>query len=230
MENFIRTEKLIGKNNIEKLNKSNVIVFGVGGVGGYVSEGLIRAGVGNITLVDFDVVSESNINRQIIALYSTIGKSKVELMKQRMLDINPNAQITAIEQKIDLNNINDFDFSKYDYIVDAIDMVTSKIAIIQKAKEYNVPIISCMGTGNKLDTTKLQIADISKTHTCPLAKVMRKELRDRGITGVKVLFSTEEPAKVNLSTSGKAVPSSIVFVPAVAGLMIASFVVDELLD
>ena len=228
MENFIRTQNLLGEISMQKLGKSKVLIFGVGGVGGYVAEGLARSGVGNISLVDFDTVSESNINRQIIATYSTIGQKKVDVMKKRILDINPNANVKTFDIKFNEETKDQIDFREYDYIVDPIDMVTSKILIIKLAKCINVPIISCMGTGNKLDVTKLQILDISKTFMCPLAKVMRKELKDRGINHVDVLFSSEEPQKTNNEYNGKAVPSSIVFVPAVAGLMISSFVVHKL--
>ena len=230
MENFVRTQQLLGEESMQKLAQSNVLIFGVGGVGGYVAEGLARSGVGNISLVDFDVICESNINRQIIALYSSIGLKKVDVMKKRIHDINPNANVEIFDTKFCEQNQDQFDFCKYDYIVDAIDMVTSKILIVKIAKDNNVPIISCMGTGNKLDVTKLQICDISKTYMCPLAKVMRKELKDRGIVHLDVLFSTEQPQKTQNYQSNKNVPSSIVFVPAVAGLMIAGFVVNKLIQ
>ena len=230
MENFIRTQNLLGEKNMQKLGISKVLVFGVGGVGGYVAEGLARSGVGNISLVDFDTVSESNINRQIIATYSSIGQKKVDVMKKRILDINPNANVKTFDIKFNEETMDQINFGDYDYIIDAIDMITSKLLIIKLAKQNNVPIISCMGTGNKLDVTKLQICDISKTYMCPLAKVMRKELKDRGINHVDVLFSTEEPQKTNNEYNGKAVPNSIVFVPAVAGLTIASFVLNKLLQ
>ena len=228
MENFIRTQNLIGEKSMQKLCKSRVLIFGVGGVGGYVAEGLARSGVGNIALVDFDDIAESNINRQIIAGYSTVGQKKVEVMKKRILDINPKAVVQIFDIKFNEETKDQINFGDYDYVVDAIDMITSKLIIVELAKQNNTPIISCMGTGNKLDVTKLQICDISKTYMCPLAKVMRKLLKDRGINHLDVLFSTEEPQKTNNEYNGKAVPNSIVFVPAVAGLTIASFVVNKL--
>ena len=203
MENFIRTQNLIGKKSMQKLCKSRVLIFGVGGVGGY---------------------------RQIIAGYSTVGQKKVEVMKKRILDINPKATVQIFDIKFNEETKEQINFGDYDYVVDAIDMVTSKLLIIELAKQNNTPIISCMGTGNKLDVTKLQICDISKTYMCPLAKVMRKLLKDKGINHLDVLFSTEEPQKTNNEYNGKAVPNSIVFVPAVAGLTIASFVVNKLIN
>lgn len=226
---FERTKCLIGTEAFEKLQKSHVIVFGVGGVGGYVVEALVRSGIGEITIVDNDVVSESNINRQIIALHSTVGKPKVEVMKERALDINPVLKIHTVQTFFLPENAGDFTFSDYSYVVDAVDTVTAKIEIIRSAKEAGVPVISSMGTGNKLDPSKFQIADISKTSVCPLARVMRRELKARHISKVKVLFSTEESAGVVTdSSNGRHAPASIAFVPSTGGLMIAGEVVKDL--
>lgn len=228
---FVRTKSLIGTDAFAKLQSSRVIVFGVGGVGGYVVEALVRSGLGEITIVDNDVVSESNINRQIIALHSTVGRPKVEVMKERILDINPECKVNALQTFFLPENADDFDFSKYHYVVDAIDTVTAKIEIIRRAKEAGVPVISSMGTGNKLDPSKFQIADISKTSVCPLARVMRRELKARHISKVKVLFSTEESAGVVTDDSnGRHAPASIAFVPSVGGLLIAGQVVRDLTE
>ena len=194
MNRFERTEMIIGKEAMDKLKNSSVIVFGVGGVGGYVCEALARTGIGNISLVDNDVVSVSNINRQIIALESTIGRPKVSVMKERIMDINPLCNVKEYKQFYDSNN--PLDLVGYDYIIDCIDTVTSKIMLVMEAKRLDIPIISSMGTGNKLDPTRLEISDISKTSVCPLARVMRYELRKRGINHLKVLYSKEEPLHV----------------------------------
>lgn len=231
MEQFSRTEMLIGKENLETLHSKTVLIFGIGGVGSYVAEALARSGIGNLILVDNDVVSLSNINRQIIALHSTIGKAKVEIMKERILDINPNANVLCYQEFVTPENLDKFITKDLDYVIDAIDTVKSKIAIIEKAKELNIPIISSMGTGNKLDPLKFKITDISKTSVCPLAKVIRKELKERGIKKVKVLFSEELPAKIQKTDStGKAVPASIAFVPSVAGLAIAGEVIRDFIQ
>lgn len=224
MKQFERTSLLIGEENIQKLNNSNVIVFGVGGVGSYVVEALVRSGIGNLSIVDFDIVDETNINRQIIALHSTIGKKKVEVAKERIIDINPNINLEVFNTFISPDTINTFDFSKYDYVVDAIDNVTGKLLIIQKAIEANVPIICSLGTANKLDPSKLILTDISKTHTCPLAKVIRTKLRQLGINHLDVLFSSEEPIKTNSNTLG-----SMPYVPSVGGLLIASHIIKNLI-
>ncbi len=224
MEIFSRTEKLIGKAALERLKNCRVAVFGVGGVGGYVVEALARSGVGALDLIDNDVVSESNINRQIIALRSTIGKQKTEVAAARVKDINPEIQVHTHNVFFLPETANSFDFSLFDYVVDAIDTVSGKIALIEKAKGANVPVISSMGTGNKLDNTVFEVADISKTSVCPLARVMRRELKKRGVEGVKVVYSKEEPKQ----TQGS-VPASIAFVPPVAGLMIAGEVVKDLI-
>ena len=226
---FSRTELLIGKEGLSKLKNSKVAIFGIGGVGSFVVEALARAGVQNFVLVDKDVVSISNINRQLIATYDTIGKAKVEDSKQRILSINPNAHIEAYEEFFLPGNSNILDNS-ITYIVDCIDTVTAKIELVMQAQELNIPIISSMGTGNKLDPTKFEITDIYKTQVCPLAKVMRKELKARNIKHLKVLYSREEPIKTGaISENGKAIPGSISFVPSVAGLIIAGEVVKDLI-
>lgn len=223
---------LIGKESLEKLASSRVAVFGVGGVGGFVAEALARAGVGKIDLIDNDTVSPSNINRQIIALLSTVGKLKTEVMRERILDINLDAKVECINKFVLPENINEFNFSQYDYVVDAIDTVSGKIAIIEKAYGEGIPVISSMGTGNKLDPTKFEIADINKTCVCPLARVMRYELKKRGVKKLKVLYSKEEPIKPyseDKNEKGRAVPASISFVPSVAGLIIGAEVIKDLI-
>ena len=231
-EKFSRTQMLVGKDAINKLSQCRVAVFGVGGVGGYVCEALVRAGVGAIDLIDNDVVSVSNINRQIIALSSTVGQEKTQVMRERILDINPDAKVETVKAFVLPENIDQFDFSVYDYIVDAIDTVSGKIAIIEKAYSLGVPVISSMGTGNKLDPTKFEIADINKTSVCPLARVMRYELRKRGVKKLKVLYSKEEPIKVVSDATkncAKSIPGSISFVPSVAGLIIGGEVIKDLI-
>ena len=226
MENqFSRTETLIGKEALEKLINSRVAVFGVGGVGGYVVEALVRAGIGNLDLIDSDDVNITNINRQIIALHSTIGKSKVEVMRERALDINPDANVIVYKEFFTSENSKEFDFSKYDYVVDPIDTVSSKIELVMKSNEAKVPIISSMGTGIKLYPEMFEVADIYKTSVCPLAKVMRTELKKRGIKKLKVLYSKENPIK----EKGQRIPASISFTPSVAGLIIAGEVVRDLI-
>lgn len=223
-EQFERTSLLIGEEAINKLNNSKVLIFGVGGVGGYVAEALARTGVGSITIVDKDTVSESNINRQIIALHSTVGRDKVDVLKERMLDINPNLEVDARKCFFLPENAHEFDFSKYDYIVDAVDTVTAKLQIIVQAKEAGVPVISAMGAGNKVHPEMFEIADIYKTEMCPLAKVMRRELKNRGIKKLKVVYSKEKPVYKG------DVPGSIAFSPSVAGLLMASEVVRDLCE
>ena len=222
---FIRTKLLIGSEKQDILKQKHIAVFGVGGVGGYVCEALARCGVGNFTIVDRDTVNESNINRQIIALSSTVGRAKVDVMKERMRDINPDVRVEACKVFYLPQNASEFDFTKYDYVVDAVDTVTAKLQLITAAKEANVPVISSMGAGNKLDPSLFRIADISKTSVCPLAKVMRRELKSRGIKNVKCVYSTEEAIKHEGTEIG-----SIAFVPSVAGLMIASEVIKDLID
>ncbi len=218
-----RTELLIGKDAVEKLAKAKVIIYGIGGVGSFTTEALARAGIGNLTLVDNDVISLTNINRQIHSNINTVGKSKIEVMKKRILAINPEAKVEIYNPKeIDLQEellIN----TTYDYVVDAVDTVSTKIRIIETAKKQNIKVISAMGTGNKIEPTKFEVADISKTSVCPLAKVMRKELKKRGIKGVKVVYSKEEP-KVNERT-----PASISFMPSVSGLIIAGEIIKDII-
>lgn len=223
---FTRTESLIGKDSLEKLFKSRIAVFGIGGVGSYVIEALARAGIGALDLIDNDIINITNINRQLIALNSTIGEAKVEIAKKRILDINPNAQVTIYKKFFSPENSNEFDFSKYDYIIDAIDSVTGKIELIIKSQESKIPIISSMGTGNKLHPEMFEITDIYKTSVCPLAKVMRTELKKRGIKKLKVVYSKEIPIK----QTGQRIPTSISFVPATAGLIIAGEVINDLIQ
>ena len=228
---FSRTALLLGGEKLNKLKNSTVAVFGVGGVGGYVAEGLARSGVGHIVLVDKDVVSLTNLNRQIIALQSTIGMQKTEIMKKRILDINPNAVVEIKNCFYLPETSGEFDFAKYDYVVDAIDTVTGKIELVMNANSCNTPIISSMGTGNKLDPTAFEVSDIYKTSVCPLARVMRYELKKRGIKKLKVVYSKEKPVvpdeNAECDKAGKTV-GSIAFVPSVAGLIIASEVVKDL--
>lgn len=227
---FSRMEILIGTEGIEKLKNAKVAVFGIGGVGSFVVEGLARAGIGNFVLVDNDDVSTTNINRQIIATTSTVGKPKVEVAKQRILEINPNANV-EIHQEFFMPDSREFFDNSISYIVDAIDTVTAKIELVVRANKLNIPIISCMGTGNKLDPTKFEVTDIYKTTVCPLAKVMRKELKQRGIKKLKVVFSKENPIKIEKTDSEtvKQVPGSISFVPSVAGLIISGEVIKDIL-
>ena len=257
---FARTKLLLGEDALERLSKARVIIFGVGGGGGYVAEALARSGVGHIELVDKDVVDETNINRQIIALQSTIGRYKTEVMKERILDINPDAEVvthnifylpkTANEYE-ESEADDEIDFSKYDYVVDAVDTVTAKLFIIEEADRCKVPVISSMGAGNKLDPTSFKVADIYKTSVCPLAKVMRRELKKRGIKKLKCVYSTEEALQIiddktdketvtnnnendlqseeKKSVRKKKAPGSVAFVPSVAGLIIAGEVVKDLI-
>ena len=227
---FSRTAAVIGEDGLNKLSKARVAVFGVGGVGGYVCESLARSGVGEIDLFDMDTVSLSNINRQIIALHSTIGRYKTEIMRERISDINPDCTVNEHRVFYMPENANEYDLSRYDFVVDAIDTVTAKIELAVRSTSLSVPFISCMGTGNKLDVSKLAIADISKTTVCPLARVMRRELRLRGINHLSVLYSTEIPMTSGTDENGKKVPASTAFVPAAAGLMIGSHVVKTLLN
>ena len=230
LEQFSRTELLIGKEAIEKLNKTKVAIFGIGGVGSYVVEGLARAGIGNFILIDNDEVALSNINRQIIATHKTVGKSKVEVSKERILDINPNAEV-EIYKEFFLPESDEIIDKTVDYIVDAIDTITAKIELVIRADRLNIPSISSMGTGNKLDPTRFEVTDIYKTSVCPLAKVMRRELKTRGIKSLKVVYSKEEPIKIseNLEEKKK-IPASISFVPSVAGLIIAGEVIKDIIN
>ena len=236
-DQFSRTELLVGKAAMEKLNRSCVAVFGVGGVGGYVCEALARSGIGSFDLIDNDTVSLTNLNRQIIATHKTIGREKVEVMKERISEINPYADVRIYKCFFLPENADEFPFEEYDYIVDAVDTVTAKIELVMKAEEKSVPVISSMGAGNKLDASQFKVADIYETKVCPLAKVMRHELKKRNIKKLKVVYSEEIPVQpasdLKLSTeeqsAGKrAVPGSVAFVPSVAGLIIAGEVVRDL--
>lgn len=237
-EIFVRTQALIGADNVSHLHKKTVAVFGIGGVGGYVVEALVRSGVGNLVLVDHDVVSESNINRQIIATHDTIGRYKVDVMKERVQSICPDTKVECRNTFFLPENAEEFDFSQYDYVVDAVDTVTAKLQIIMQAKAAGVPVISSMGAGNKLDPTAFQVADIYETSVCPLAKVMRRECKKRGIESLKVVYSKEPPVVPVFPTdtagasgtfgSGKRAPGSVAFVPSVAGLIIGGEVIKDL--
>jgi tRNA A37 threonylcarbamoyladenosine dehydratase len=221
---FSRTERLIGKDGLEKMKNANIIIFGLGGVGSYVAEALARCGVGKMTVVDKDTVDITNINRQLYALHSTVGRNKADVAKERILDINPQCKVTAVVKMYLPENADEFNLSQYDYIIDAIDNVTAKIDLAIKSQEMNIPIIASMGTGNKLDPTAFKITDIYKTDTCPLCRVMRRELKQRGVKKLKVLYSTEIP-----HNDGERTPASISFVPSVAGLIIASEVVKDMM-
>ena len=230
-EEFLRTAMLLGDDGIKKLNQSTVAVFGLGGVGGYTVEALARAGVGHLVLTDSDTISVSNINRQLIALHSTVGMKKTEAFKERIKDINPDCKVTIHDCFYLPETAGEFDFSLYDYVVDAVDTVTAKLDIIMKSKDAGVQIISSMGAGNKLDPSLLSISDIYKTSVCPLAKVMRYELKKRGVKELKVVYSTETPIKplFEVKTEGKRqTPGSVSFVPSVAGLLISSEVIKDL--
>lgn len=248
LHEFSRTELLIGEAALKKLSESKVAVFGIGGVGTFAVEGLVRAGVGKFVLVDDDCICLTNINRQLHATRKTIGKPKVEVMKERILDINPKAQVTTYQKFYLPETAHELVFEDYDYIIDAIDTVTGKIDLIVRAKQMGIPVISSMGAGNKLDPTRFEVADIYETSICPLAKVMRKELRLRGIESLKVVYSKEEPIKTEETinsdckvgcicppgterkcTSRRKIPGSISFVPSVAGLIIAGEVVKDLI-
>lgn len=229
---FSRFELLIGEEKLQQLQNSHVLVFGVGGVGGYVVEALVRSGIGHITIVDNDEVSLTNLNRQIIATRETIGKKKVEVMRERILSINPDCLVTGLEMFYLPENADTIDLTKYDYVVDAIDTITSKIELAMRCEKLNVPLISSMGTGNKLNPAMLEVSDIYKTSVCPLAKVMRKELKTRGVNHLKVVYSKELPIKPRQSnepTNKRTVPGSSAFVPSSAGLLIASEVIKDLL-
>jgi len=232
---FSRTELLLGSAAMERLHNARVAVFGIGGVGGYAVEALARSGIGTLDLFDHDTVSLTNLNRQIIATHDTLGAKKVDAAKLRIHSINPDAVVNAHPVFYTPDTADQFDFSVYDYIIDAIDTVTGKLCIIQNAMAANVPVISCMGTGTKLDPSKLEITDISKTTICPLARIMRKELRKRGINHLKVVYSTEEAlksvgAEEEAAALGKrTIPGSTAFVPGAAGLLLASAVIRDLL-
>lgn len=220
---FSRTELLLGQKGLDRLKSSRVAVFGIGGVGGYAAEALARSGVGALDLIDHDRVSISNLNRQIYALHSTVGRLKTDVAKERIADINPDCTVTCHSLFYSPETAHLFDFSEYDYIIDAIDTVTGKIELIEQAKKAGVRIICSMGAGNKLDASRFQVADIFKTSVCPLARVMRRELKQRNIQEVKVVFSTEEAIKTETSF-----PGSVPWVPSVAGLILAGQVIREL--
>ena len=233
-EQFLRTAMLLGEEAVEKLRRSHVALFGIGGVGGYTVEALARAGIGHFTLVDSDTVSRSNINRQLLATHSTLGMLKVEAAKRRILDINPEAVVDTYPVFYLPETADLFDFREYDYIVDAIDTVTGKLALVERAAAVGTPIICCMGTGNKLDASAFEVADISKTSMCPLARIMRKELGKRGIRHLKVVYSREEALtptgwEEEAAALGKRqIPGSVSFVPGAAGLILAGEVVKDL--
>ncbi len=232
-EEFIRTEMLVGKENIDRFFKTRIAIFGVGGVGGYVVEALARSGIGTLDLIDNDIVCASNINRQIIATQKTIGMNKVDAAKERVLEINPNIVVNTYQTFFLPENANQFDFSQYDYVVDAIDTVTGKVELIMQAQIVNTPIISAMGAGNKLDATAFEVTDIYKTSVCPLAKVMRHELKKRGVKKLKVVYSKEQPITpfmLETEQNGRRqTPGSIAFVPSVVGLMIAGEIIKDLM-
>lgn len=247
LNQFSRTQLLLGKEAIDKLQSSRVAVFGIGGVGGYVCEALIRSGVGHFDLIDDDKVCLTNLNRQIIATRKTVGKYKTDVMKERMLDINPDADITVRKCFFLPENADEFPFQEYDYVVDAIDTVSAKIELVMQSQKHHVPIISCMGAGNKLDGSQFKISDIYKTRMCPLAKVMRYELRKRDVKKLKVVYSEEKPTKpiedMSIScrthcicppgakhkcTERRDIPGSVAYVPSVAGLLIAGEVIKDL--
>ena len=248
LNQFSRTELVIGKEGLEKLSNAKVAIFGLGGVGSFVLEGLVRAGIGNFVLIDDDRICLTNLNRQILVTRKTVGQPKVEVAKQRILDINPDANV-EIHQEFFMPETEGILDNSIDYIVDCIDTVTAKIELVVRADKLNIPIISCMGTGNKLDPTRFEVTDIYKTSVCPLAKVMRKELRSRGIKKLKVVYSKEEPVRLNETTENsckhncicppgtkrkctirKQEPGSVSFVPSVAGLIIAGEVVKSILN
>ena len=229
---FSRAELLLGKDKLEKLKNARVAVFGIGGVGSFAAEAIARGGVGHIAIIDGDVVSMTNINRQLIALHSTVGREKTAVMAERIHDICPETEVAEYPVNYTAENRDLIDFASYDYIVDAIDMVTSNLLLIEEAKKAGTEVISCMGTGNKFDPTRFEVADISKTSVCPLAKVMRKELKDRGIKGVKVVYSKEIPMKPADSdeTARRQTPGSLSFVPPVAGMILAGEVIKYIAD
>lgn len=245
-EQFVRTERLLGAEAMERLYRARVAVFGIGGVGGFAAEALARSGVGTLDLIDSDTVCESNLNRQIIAAHSTLGRYKTEVMRERILDINPDAAVHVHNCFFLPENAADFPFEEYDYVVDAVDTVTAKLELIMRAKEQGTPVISCMGAGNKLDPTKFQVSDIYKTQVCPLAKVMRRELKKRGVKSLKVVYSEELPImpgdapqeEVRVAEIGgvsqpitrRSTPGSIAFVPSVAGLILAGEVIKDIVS
>lgn len=232
-ETFVRTELLTGEEGLKKLRKAKVAIFGIGGVGGYAAEALARSGVGHLMLIDHDVVTESNLNRQIIALRSTLGQYKTQVMKERIADICPDTDVKTQECFFLPESADSFDFKAYSYVVDAIDTISGKLALAEHCKKHGTRLISAMGAGNKWDPASFEVTDISKTSVCPLARVMRRELKKRGIEHLKVVYSTEEakkPRKEVRSESGKVTPGSLVFTVGTAGLLLASEVVKDLLN
>lgn len=233
-ERFIRTQALIGSEGLTRLNNANVVLFGVGGVGSYAAEALIRSGVGSLTLIDGDIVAKSNINRQLIALDSTVGLPKAQVMAARAKDINPSCRITALNCFYDESNKDIIDFAKFDYVIDAIDTISSKLLIIELASRAGTSVISCMGAGNKLNAVGFEVADIYKTSVCPLARVMRRELKKRGIAKLKVVYSKEEPLTPRFDNAAdidqrrRSTPGSIAFVPGTAGLILAGEVIKDI--
>ena len=232
MDRFLRTSLLLSKEKMDNLKNAHVMVFGVGGVGGYVVEALVRSGVGKISIIDNDTVNITNLNRQIIALETTLNKLKIDVLKERILAINPKCEVVSYDTFITDDNIDEIDFKNVSYVVDAVDTITAKIAIIEKAKMLNIPVISSMGAGNRLDPMQIKIGDINQTKNCPLAKVMRNELKKREVKGVKCIYSLELPITPNQtiinSENGKKVIGSIAYMPSVFGLIIASEVIKEL--
>ncbi len=228
---FLRTEMILGENSTNILSDKNVILFGLGGVGSYTAEALARAGIGKLTIVDNDVVSVTNINRQLCALHSTVGKPKVEVVKERILDINPDCEVTALQKFYLPENSDEFTLENYDYIADAIDTVSAKIDLAIKSQEYGIPMISCMGTGNKLDPSQFTVSDIYKTNGCPLCRVMRTELKKRGIKKLNVIWSPEipvKPSQTNEESGKRQTPGSLPFVPPVAGMIMAGKTILDL--
>lgn len=229
---FLRSEMILGENSTDILSQKKVILFGLGGVGSYVAEALARAGIGSITVVDNDTVSVTNLNRQLCALHSTVGRPKTDVVKERILDINPQCKVTALEKFCLPENSDEFMLGDYDYIADAIDTVSAKIDLAVKSQQLGVPMISCMGTGNKLDPTRFAVSDIYKTSGCPLCRVMRSELRKRGVKGLNVVWSPEEPVKpaqTNEESGKRQTPGSLPFVPAAAGLIMAGKIILDLI-
>ena len=230
-ERYVRTAALYGENAVKKLNSAHVAVFGLGGVGGYAVEALARAGVGTLTLVDGDSYSLSNLNRQLFATEKTVGVKKTAAAKDRVKEISPTTEVIAVDAFVLEDNVKDFDFSSFDYVIDAIDTITGKLAIIKACKKVGTSVISCMGTGNKLDPTQLKVADIAKTKTCPLCRVMRKLLKDNGVDGLTVVYSEEAPKKpLVCENDKKQVPASMVFVPSVAGMTLAYKVASDIIS
>ena len=227
-ERFIRTSLVIGEDNIDRLSESSVAVFGVGGVGGFVCEALARSGVGKLVLIDGDTVAKSNINRQIIALQSTVGNHKAEVMKNRILDINPNAEVEALNIFFNSDTVSTIDFTQFDYIVDAVDDIKAKVLLAKLADENKIPIIAAMGAGNKTDPTKFEVSDIFKTSVCPLARIMRHELKKAGIKNLKVVYSKETPKNPPYRIEGEKTVGSLAFVPSVMGLIMAGEVIKDI--